>query len=252
MKLLLALTMGFFLVAPQAYAEDRTIEETSKTKTRDRDEWAPGADQPTTVTSEHESTTSTTRVEDEDKRLSKGGVFFEPMLMATQADSSIKTSQLPAVTGNADGDSRGYGIGLRLGGHVSEILLLGVDARYLKMELENSIYNKTESDVYNIAPVIGLQTPYFGIRLLAGYVVAGENNPNSGNQGVDLKFKDARGLRYGAGIYVGAVSINLEYEDLTYNNTEIESFGTLASNRETSVDATSKGYTLSLSFPVEM
>jgi hypothetical protein len=100
--------------------------------------------------------------------------------------------------------------------------------------------------------MIGLQTPLFGIRVMAGYVVAGENNPAAGAQGVDLKFKEATGWRVGAGLYIFAVSVNLEYQDLTYNTTEVESFGSIAVDRATSIDANSRGYTLSLGFPIAM
>ncbi len=187
----------------------------------------------------------------ESSHLSRGGFFLEPILFVSKEDSAIKSSQLPIINDDTTGNSTGYGVGLRLGGHVSEILLLGVDARYAKMQTDDSFYNNANADVYNIAPMIGLQTPFFGIRLLAGYVAIGESNPTASNQGVDLKFKEASGLRLGAGVYIAAISINLEYQDLTYNKTEIESYGSVAVNNTTSIDATTKGYTVSLSFPVE-
>jgi len=87
---------------------------------------------------------------------------------------------------------------------------------------------------------------------MAGYVVAGENNPDAGNQGVDLKFKEAQGWRLGAGVHIAAVGVNLEYQDLKYNSTEVESLGPVAVNNNTSVDADTKGYSLSVSFPIEL
>lgn len=184
--------------------------------------------------------------------LSKGGFFIEPMIIATQEDTTIKTSQLPIVTDDTSGTSTGYGVGLRLGGHVSEIVLLGVDARYSKTTMDDSFYQKADSNAYDVAPVIGVQTPYYGVRLLAGYVVAGESDPNAGVTGLDLKFKEASGWRVGAGLFIAAVALNLEYQDLTYNSTEIQSLGSRVINKATSVDAGNRGYTLSVSFPVEL
>lgn len=184
--------------------------------------------------------------------LSKGGLFLEPMIIATQEDTSIKTSQLPLVTGDTTGKSNGYGVGLRFGGHINEMFLLGVDARYAKTTMDDSFYRKADSNAYDVAPMIGIQTPYYGVRLTAGYVVAGESDPDAGYQGLDLKFKEANGWRVGAGVFVASVSLNLEYQDLTYNSTEIQSFGSQVIKNSTSVDANNRGYTLSLSFPVEL
>lgn len=184
--------------------------------------------------------------------LSKGGFLIEPMILGSQEDATIKTSQLPIITDDTSGTSNGFGVGMRMGGHINEMFLLGLDARYSKMKMDDSFYRQADSNVYNLAPVIGVQTPYYGIRLLAGYVVAGESDPNAGYRGLDLKFKEANGWRVGAGLFIAAVSVNVEYQDLTYNSTEIQSFGDAAVNNSTSVDANSRGYSLSLSFPVEM
>ncbi len=199
-----------------------------------------------------EDNTSTTTTEEDHSRISRGGLFLEPMIFAGQEDQTVKTSQLPFVAGDSTTDTRSYGVGLRFGGHISEIFLLGLDARYARLSSDDSFYSRKDSNVYNIAPVVGLQTPLFGIRLLAGYVVAGENNPGEGAQGIDLKFKEAQGWRLGAGVHVGAVGINLEYSDLTYNKTEVESVGQFAANQDFDLDMESKGYGLSVSFPIEL
>ena len=196
---------------------------------------------------------TTTRPNSIDSRpLSDGGFFIEPMILVSQEDTTIKTSQLPIINNDTSGVSKGYGVGLRFGGHVNEIVLLGLDARYTKTSFDDSFYSKADSNAYDIAPTIALQTPYFGVRLLAGYVVAGESDPNAGVQGLNLKFKEARGWRGGAGLFIAAVSLNLEYQDLTYDASEIQSVGSLVMNRTTDVDANNRGYTLSLSFPVEL
>lgn len=209
---------------------------------------------PPTTPPDSTDNVSTTSNEGSSHVRSDGGFFMEPMLLTSQEDASIKTSQLPLISDDTSGTSSGFGVGLRLGGHISEVVLLGVDARYSQMQLKDSFYERANAAVYNIAPVVGLQTPYFGVRLLAGYVVAGENNPGAGIQGLDLKFTEATGWRVGAGIHVAAVSLNLEYQDLTYNSTKIESYGSLNRNGSgaSSVDANNRGYTVSLSFPVEL
>lgn len=193
------------------------------------------------------------RTTDNTRYRSPGGLFIEPMLLTLQEDTTIKTSQLPIIRDETSGESSGYGVGLRFGGHVSEIFMLGLDARYSKSELKDSFYETADTNVYDVAPFVGVQTPYFGVRLLAGYVVAGENDPASGIQGLDLKFKEANGWRVGAGVYIAAVSLNVEYQDLTYNATEIQSYGLInRSGGTTDVDANNRGYSVSLSFPVEL
>lgn len=198
---------------------------------------------------ERRSTTTT----DSDYSISKGGFYIEPLIFASQEDTSVETSQLPIVNSDTSGHAKGYGVGLRFGGHVYQSILLGVDARYAKLKMDDStFYNNVNADVYNVAPIVGFQTPWWGIRLMAGYVVLGENNPDAGNQGVDLKFKEAQGWRLGAGIHIAAIGINLEYQDFKYRSTEVESLGPVAMNDNMSVDADTKGYSLSVSFPIEL
>jgi hypothetical protein len=193
------------------------------------------------------------RTEDNTRYRSPGGLFVEPMLITSQEDTTIKSSQLPLLQDDTSGRQNGYGVGLRFGGHLSEIFMAGVDARYSKSQLKDSFYQTADTNVYDVAPFLGVQTPYFGVRLLAGYVLAGENDPASGVQGLDLKFKEANGWRVGAGVYIASVSLNVEYQDLTYNSTEIQNYGVINRSGGTSkVDASNRGYSLSLSFPVEL
>ena len=233
-----ALTLG---VAQNVSAQDRSrTQETTQTTTTDNQGYVA------------QDTTSTTTTEEDSSRISKGGLFLEPMIFAAQEEQTVKTSQLPLVTGDSETDTRSYGVGLRFGGHISEVFLLGLDGRYARLNSDDSFYSREDSNVYNIAPVVGLQTPLWGIRILAGYVVAGENDPGEGAQGVDVKFKEATGWRLGAGVHVGAVGINLEYSDLSYNKTEVESLGQFAANQDVDLDMESKGYALSVSFPIEL
>lgn len=232
-----ALTLG---VSQNVFAQNKTRTDEATQTTRDSEG---------NVVQDTSSTTTTT---EEKERIGRGGFFLEPLLFASQEDQTIKSAQLSAAAGNSSTSSRGYGAGLRIGGHLSEVFLLGLDARYARVDAGDSYYRSEDANVYNLAPFIGAQTPLFGIRILAGYVAVGENNPGSSTQGLDLKFKEAAGWRLGAGVHVGAVGINLEYQDLTYNKTEIESFGQVATNNDTNIDMQSKGYALSVSFPIEL
>jgi hypothetical protein len=206
----------------------------------------------TESTSADTTQTTTTQTETPKKDHSSGGLFIEPILLGASENFSMKTAQLPLVTSNTSGTTEGYGLGLRLGIHASEVIFLGVDGRYDKEQMKDSFYQTADADVYNFGPTIGLQMPYFGLRLMGTYVMAGEFNPAPGTNGLDLNFKDPRGWRLGAGIHAGPVSINLEYQDLTYGTTVIESLGSFAANSSVNMQTETTGYILSLSFPVEL
>jgi hypothetical protein len=184
--------------------------------------------------------------------ISPGGVFFEPLISYSKVDSKIKTSQLPIISDDTSGTSADYGLGARLGVHLSEILFLGADGRYFKSNFSDSSYGEGDGNAWNIGPTIGLQMPVAGLRLLGSYVLVGESNPNSGTGGVDLKFREPTGWRFGVGFRILAMSLNLEFEDLTYQKTDIESFGVGNISSDTNVDYTTTGAILSLSFPIEM
>jgi hypothetical protein len=201
-----------------------------------------------------EETTTTTTVETEEAKpkVSRGGLFIEPILSVSREDSTIKTGQLPIVTDDTSGTMEGFGVGLRAGVHVFEALAVGADARYSRMRFNDSFYESADGDMYNIGPSLVLQTPVFGIRVFGTYIMAGQFNPGSGVQGLDTKFTDAGGYRLGAGLHFAALSLNVEYQDLTFDNTDIESFGSLGVSGASNVDFSSQGYALSLSFPVEL
>ena len=63
-----------------------------------------------------------------------------------------------------------------------------------------------------------------GIRVWAGYILAGSMDVEK-DQGVDLKFKDANGYRVGVGIKLSMVSLNLEYQQIEYDETELQDAG---------------------------
>jgi hypothetical protein len=179
----------------------------------------------------------------------EGGLFVEPFLTYQSYDVKIKTSQLPLVGGDSTGGSDGYGLGARFGVHVAEVFFIAADARYAKPEFSESIYDKTDSDQYNYGLTVGAQTPIAGLRVWGTYLIDGRTNPESGDSGLDLRFEDLKGYRAGLGLYIGAVSANLEYQKMTYDTTRIQSWGSIDADFGSNVDTDVEGYSVSLGFP---
>lgn len=211
---------------------------------------AHGQNEDETVTT---TTVQTTEVkEDEDPKVSRGGLMIEPILSVSREDTTIRTSQLPVVADDTSGTMEGFGAGLRFGVHASEVVFLGVDGRYSRMRLNDSFYETSEGDIFNAGPGVVVQMPRIGLRAWGTYVVAGQFDPDPGVQGLDVKFTDAEGYRLGLGLRFAAISVNVEYQNLSFDSTEIESFGSLGVNSAANADFENQGYSLSLSFPVEL
>jgi hypothetical protein len=202
--------------------------------------------------------TATTTVEtvqvkdDDDQRISPGGLMIEPMLSVSREDTTIQSSQLPVVADDTSGTIEGFGAGLRLGIHASEVIFLGVDGRYNRIRFTDSFYEASEGDMFNVGPGVVVRMPVAGLRAWGTYVMAGQFDPGAGVQGLDVKFTDAEGYRLGLGLRFAAVSVNVEYQNLGFDSTEIESFGSLGVSGAANVDFENQGYSLSLSFPVEL
>lgn len=180
------------------------------------------------------------------------GLFLEPMLTYTREESSIEATNTANFGGDQSADANGIGVGLRVGGHVGESFFLGLDGRYSRLELSDSAYGNAEGDSYNIGPVVGLQMPtLLGLRVWGTYVLAGEFDPETGNGGLNVRFEQPEGWRVGAGIKLASMSLNVEYQDLSFDRTDIQSLGTVGT-AATDVDFDLDGYTFSLSFPLEL
>ncbi len=202
-----------------------------------------------TTTTDSETTTSRTYSESPAPQRSGGGFFLEPAIFGASQDVDLKANL--AGTDNT-GTSRGFGLDLKLGAHVGEIFFLGADGRYERSRYADSSYEDVDANTYNWGPVAGFQAPVFGLRVWGTYVVDGIADPDAGARGLDLKFKDPYGWRVGAGIRLAAVSLNVEYEDLTYRTTEIQSVGDISVGQNTDIDMAQRGYGLSVSFPIEL
>jgi hypothetical protein len=182
------------------------------------------------------------------QEIKTGGMFIEPLLTYQTGDVTVNW---PSPLNESKEDLKGFGLGLRFGVHVYESLFLGVDGRYAKPNYDSSALNADgSSDAYDAGLMLGVQTPLYGIRVWGTYILTGTLNPEEINN-VDVKFTDLKGYRIGAGIYVKSVSINLEYQDATYDKTTIEKAGPLSGNLD-GIDGHNKSYIVSLSFPVTL
>jgi hypothetical protein len=185
-------------------------------------------------------------------RIMGGGVFLEPMILGSSQESSIKASQVSYFADDTTGKIEAAGLGVKLGAHLNEVFILGVDLRYARQMMKDSFYENATGNSYTFGPTVAVQMPFYGLRLLGTYVMNGEFDPEPGTYGLDLGFREARGPRYGIGFRALAVSINLEYEDLVYDKTNIQAIGETQVDSATNVDYGSKGYNLSVSFPMQL
>lgn len=179
----------------------------------------------------------------------KGGLFVEPMLTYEKGEADV---DLPSPFGSSKSKINGFGVGARLGFHLMESVFLGLDARYSKPTYKNDDTDiNSDATSYNYGPVVGVQMPTpLGIRLWAGYIAGGQMDVDK-DEGVDFKFKDAIGYRVGGGIKLAMVSLNLEYQQVTYNETELEDAG-MFSGSTRNVDQDNRSYVLSVSFPISL
>jgi len=197
-----------------------------------------------------DNSTTTTVNNSSPARSSVVGAFVEPILMGSNETFTMRSVQLPFVTSNTSGTATGYGLGLRLGIHLSEFFL-GVDGRYNREQMGDTYYQNANADVYNYGPTVGMQMPYAGLRLMGTYVMGGQFNADPGISGLQVNFQNPTGWRGGLGLHLGSVSLNLEYQDLTYGSTQVVSLGSLALNSNINMQTETSGYILSLSFPSE-
>lgn len=178
------------------------------------------------------------------------GLFFEPMITYEQGDSKIN---YPEPMDDSSGKIRGFGTGARLGVHIFDSLFIGVDGRYSWVKFEDSSFDQnTDAKSWNYGPVLGVQMPtIIGLRVWAGYILDGEVDPKKDN-GYDAKYTDGKGYRVGAGVNVGSVSLNLEYQHIRYDDTQVESNDYLIpTGTYGDAELENKAYVLSVSFPME-
>lgn len=151
------------------------------------------------------------------------GAFVEPMITYESGSGEIN---FPSPINNSNSDVDGFGIGARVGAQVWRSAFAGIDARYSLPNFKDSTLNQdVNSQLWTVGPMIGFQMPtLIGLRMWASWIIAGQLDPDK-DKGVDEVFKEANGIRFGGGIRIGLVSLNLEYQDIKFDKTEIQEVG---------------------------
>lgn len=183
--------------------------------------------------------------------LNKGGIFFEPIVTYERGDSKIN---YPSPINDSTGKIQGLGVGTRLGFHLLESLFFGVDGRYSMPSFKDSSLNQNaRARSWNYGPMVGVQMPFaIGLRFWGSYIMGGELDPDS-SKNVDAKFKNGKGFRLGGGIKLGVTSLNLEYQAIKYDETQIQQAGVFAPGTSfRNVDLKNNSVVFSVSFPFSL
>lgn len=178
-----------------------------------------------------------------------GGLFIEPGVTYEQGNGKL---DLPSPIEDNKADVNGFGLMARLGFHIADSFFFAVDGRYSRPQVKNDDY-KADSTAYNYGLTAGLQTPTpLGIRLWGTWIAGGQLDPEK-DQNLDLKYKGANGYRVGAGVNVAMVSLNLEYQAITYKDAELQSIGPFNPGENlNNSEATNNSWILSASFPFNL
>lgn len=178
------------------------------------------------------------------------GFFVEPMLTWERGRGDVN---FPSPINSQETELDGFGVGARFGGHVWETVFLGVDTRYSIADFKSAGLNQDiESKSWNVGPMVGAQMPFLiGLRGWASMIVAGEVDPDEANN-VNEKFKSGLGFRVGAGFKVAFVSLNIEYQKIKYDKTDLTATaGPLsASTTRDDIELDNDSMILSVSFPL--
>jgi hypothetical protein len=180
---------------------------------------------------------------------SKGGLFLEPSLKYEQGKGQIDFKSIA----QPDGDLKGWGLGLRAGGHVSDILFLALDASYSQPKFtdENGNFDY-DLKSWLLGVTLGAQTPVVGLRVWGSYLPLGEITMDGrGSNDTNIAYKDPKIWKVGAGFRVSMVSLNLEYMRGDYTKLAVKNAGSLLSG-DYNGDATRQSWIASVSFPLAL
>lgn len=179
-----------------------------------------------------------------------GGLFLEPGL--TYENGSLNLRYPAPVLSDSNENIKGYGFGLRVGGHFADILFLAGDIRYSQPNYESSALNgSSSSQAVNYGVTLGLQTPILGLRVWNTFILDGKLDPGSISN-VDVEYTGFNGYRIGGGLYIAFISLNLEYQEAKYKGTNVKNSGAFAAGALDNVNGTEKSYILSVSFPIAL
>ncbi len=177
------------------------------------------------------------------------GLFLEP---GVSYEMGKTTTDWPSPFRNSTGESNGLGLMGRVGLHVADIFFVGLDARYSMTTFkDSSVSYSADAQQFNWGPLVGVQTPLFGIRVWGNYVAGGFLDPKaSGSPSLDVKLEEPTGYRLGVGGRYLMLSINLEYQNVQYNKTTLEAVGSYSAGQSfSSVKPKNEAWIVSVSFP---
>lgn len=181
---------------------------------------------------------------------SRMGLFVEPLISYEVGDTSVN---YPSPFSNSKGTVSGFGLGTKLGFHFYESFFVGLDGRYSMPQFKDSSVSYDAKAVStNWGPLVGMQMPNIGLRVWGTFIVDGELDPEKSGS-FDVAFKKASGYRVGAGFRISIVSLNLEYQQLDYDETSLEQIGPFTSTATfNNVNLYNKSWIASVSFPLEL
>ncbi len=179
-----------------------------------------------------------------------GGMFVEPALTFENGSTE---GNFPSPLRNSEGDISGLGFGLRGGAHLGDIVFLGLDLRYSMLSFKDSTINyDADATAFNWGPVVGVKLPIVGLRAWGSLILGGNLDPDA-SRNFNVKFSDASGFRLGAGFQLLLVSLNLEYQSIKYDHTELEQVGPFSSNSAlNNVSLEQSSWVASVSFPLSL
>jgi hypothetical protein len=175
------------------------------------------------------------------------GLYLEPGLTYERGDNTVS---FPAPLNNSTGTTTGAGFNLKAGWDIVDTVFFGVDGSYSKPTFKNSGNDYSATATSSLLGVmVGGQIPVIGIRAWGGYILDGTLDPESSN-GLDVKFTGANGLKLGVGFHFLMLSLNVEYSDLVYKTSTLESAGPFTFNSDFGDKFKNKLWTVSVSFPI--
>lgn len=179
----------------------------------------------------------------------RGGLFLEPSLNYEQGKGKIDFKSIAQPSG----DLKGWGLGLRFGGHVSDMLFLALDGSYSQPKFtdENGNFDY-DLKSWLLGVTLGAQTPVVGLRVWGSYLPLGEITLDGrGSNDTNIVYKKPQIWKVGAGFRVYMVSLNLEYMTGEYHTLEVKNAGTLLSG-DYNGNANRNSWLASVSFPLAL
>lgn len=178
-----------------------------------------------------------------------GGFYVEPGLTYQIQQSTIHN---PSPFNNSTAKVQGVGLMGRVGFHINDMFFVALDARYALPKYKDSAVNyDTNATTFDLGPSVGLQMPITGLRVWATWIANSELDPK-GTANLDYKFTSGQGFRVGAGFQVVMVSLNLEYQQIDYGNTNFQNASVFSGASTDAIKYKGEGWIASVSFPIAL